>query len=224
MNLSFSNNGVYPGAGMSLRALQQDMAVKGGPHTASFDRVLSKVESDGIAGELTRKYRLSVALESISKDEKEMEKRIRSGSLSDVTLAPNIVEKMKTDPKLRVKIESDIDTYLNQDVPELQALESFGVSVVASGIIIHEDGSKTVWSASVTSPEEVEKGKKIEAEKQKEKEAKRARLEAAYHAQDWTSVTLQPRDFHPLDNVSGSYTNPLVGLELTRRLPSPNKS
>ncbi|KIV55086.1 hypothetical protein AM501_23220 [Aneurinibacillus migulanus] len=73
----------------------------------------------------------------------------------------------------------------------------------------------------------MEKGKKIEAEKQKGKEAKRARLEAAYHAQDWTSAILQIpslRDSRPLDNVSGSYTNPLAGLELTRRLPSPNKS
>ncbi|MEZ2659370.1 DUF6033 family protein [Aneurinibacillus aneurinilyticus] len=224
MNLALFNNEIYPGTGASLRSLQQSTAVKESSHMASFDRVLSKVESDGIVDELTRKYGLSVTLESIPKDEKKMEKRIRNGNLSDVTIAPNIAEQMKTDPKLRAKVESDIDMYLKQDIPELQAHEGFGVSVVASGIIIHEDGSKTVWSACVTSPEEVEKGKRIEAEKQKEKEAKRARLEAAHHAQNWISVTLQTsslRDARPFDNVSGS-SNPLAALELARMLPTPN--
>ncbi|MHA6529124.1 DUF6033 family protein [Paenibacillus sp. BAC0078] len=122
---------------------------------------------------ISEKYGLSVGVEAIAKNEKDIVGRGKSGNLQDVVIAPNILQQMKTDGALREKIYGYINYYTTEDKQAFEQLEQLGgVNIVGRSLIVHEDGTYTIWSAGVTSPEEVEKGKKIEAEKQKEKAQK----------------------------------------------------
>lgn len=164
-------------AALNSRLWRQSELSKGNSGSIVFNQLLTKMDNEGMAGELSRKYGLSVGLEAIPKSEQEIVKRGRSGTLKDVTIAPGIVDRMKGDPALRAKVEGHINDYVNIDLPSFKRMENmYGVTLVASSIIIHDDGTRTVWSASITSPEEVEKGKKMEEVKRKEKEKERARL------------------------------------------------
>ncbi|TYA14664.1 hypothetical protein FRY98_02995 [Paenibacillus faecis] len=138
----------------------------------AFTATESEVEA------ISKKYGLSVGVETIPRNEKEVVRRGASGSLQDVVIAPNILETMKVDPVLKEKIYGYINYYTNEDRAAFENMELFGgVKLVGRSLIIHPDGTYTIWSASETSPEEVEKGKKIEAEKQKEN-AEKARQAA----------------------------------------------
>jgi len=177
---------------------------------SNFDDIMLRTESYSIDQALMKKYGLAVAIQSVPKNEEEMERLIRNG----------IIEKMKTDSKVKTNVEKSIELYLNREIPSLKSLGSLGVTVVASGVIIHEDGTTTVWSASETSQEEKEKGKKIQEEKQKEREAERLRLEEAYKGKYSTNILVQsmvsidtPINF----SLDESFVNSLAALELKAR-------
>lgn len=167
-------------AALNTGQLPQSNAVRSGASFVDFKQFLSTAGLKGFGEEIAKKYGLSVGLQAIPKNEQEIVRRGRSGSLNDIMIAPGIAEKMENDPSLRAKVEGYIDDYVHNDLPSFERMENmYGVTCVASSLIIHEDGTRTVWSASVTSPEEVEKGKKIEAAKQKEKQEVQARWKAA---------------------------------------------
>lgn len=161
------------------RSIQPQNTVTTDAASVAFNNVLATVTAAPNEAEaIAKKYGLSVGVEAIPKIEKEIVRRGTSGSLQDVVIAPNILEKMKVDPALKDKIYGYINYYTNEDQQAFKQMEQLhGVKLVGRSLIIHEDGTYTIWSAGETSPEEVEKGKKIEAEKQKEK-AEKARQAA----------------------------------------------
>jgi len=157
---------------LQSQPLQQNIAMRENNNYSSFDDIMLRTESSSIDQTLMKKYGLAVAIQSVPKNEEEMERLIRNGNLSDITIAPNTIEKMKTDSKAKTNVEKSIELYLNREIPSLKSLGSLGVTVVASGVIIHEDGTTTVWSASETSQEEKEKGKKFKKRSERRKKQK----------------------------------------------------
>ncbi|MBU5444553.1 hypothetical protein [Paenibacillus sp. MSJ-34] len=102
---------------------------------------------------ISEKYGLSVGIENVPKHEKEIVRRGTSGSLQDVVIAPGILQRMKTDIALREKVYGYMNYYTNEDRRAFMQMEQmYGVNVVGRSLIIHEDGTYTIWSASVTSP------------------------------------------------------------------------
>ncbi|KKO53861.1 DUF6033 family protein [Paenibacillus sp. DMB20] len=161
MNISAANNMEYLASAMNMRHLKQSNVVSGSSDSVDFKQLLSKVDLEGVRDGISKKYGLSVGLEAIPKNEEEIVRRGKSGGMMDVMIAPSIAEKMIGDPALRAKVEGYIDYYSNVERPGFERTDKmYGITTVASSLIIHEDGTRTVWSASVTSPEEVEKGKK----------------------------------------------------------------
>ncbi|WP_461614394.1 DUF6033 family protein [Clostridium sp. Marseille-QA1073] len=221
MSLSALNNWNYKlFNALQNQSLQQNISMRENNNYSNFDDIMLRTESSSTDQALMKKYGLSVAIQNVPKNEEEMERLIRNGSLSDITIAANIIKKMKTDSKVKTNVEKSIELYLNREIPSLKSLESLGVTVVASGVIIHEDGTTTVWSASETSQEEKEKGKKIQEEKQKEREAERLRLEEVHKGKYSTNILLQsmvsidtPINF----SLDDSFVNSLAALELKVR-------
>ncbi|WP_291562926.1 MULTISPECIES: DUF6033 family protein [unclassified Clostridium] len=221
MSLSALNNWNYKLFNtLQNQSLQENIAMRENNNHNNFNDIMLRIESSSIDHSLMKKYGLSVAIQSVPKNEEEMERLIRNGNLSDITIAPNIIEKMKTNSKIKANVEKSIELYLNREIPSLKSLESLGVTVLTSGVIIHEDGTTTVWSASETSQEEKEKGKKIQEEKQKEREAERLRLEATYKGKYSTNILLQSMlsmDTHINFSLDESFVNSLPALELKVR-------
>ncbi|WP_438497805.1 DUF6033 family protein [Paenibacillus sp. IHBB 3054] len=115
-------------------------------------------------------YDFTVSIETIPADDKDITKRGTSGSLQEVVVAPNILHLMSKDPSIKKRVYGYIDSYIHEDLKSLAQMEEMhGVTVTGHSLIIHKDGTYTVWSASVASPEDVERGRRIEADKQKEK-------------------------------------------------------
>ncbi|OMD41578.1 hypothetical protein BSK56_26715 [Paenibacillus borealis] len=115
-------------------------------------------------------YDFTVSIETIPADDKDITKRGTSGSLQEVVVAPNILHLMSKDPSIKKRVYGYIDSYIHEDLKSLAQMEELhGVTVTGHSLIIHKDGTYTVWSASVASPGEVEKGRRIEADKLKEK-------------------------------------------------------
>ncbi|MFD0714462.1 DUF6033 family protein [Paenibacillus sp. GCM10027626] len=174
---------------LTTRSEQQKNKTTTGATSVVFEKVLTAA-TEKEAQSISEKYGLSVGIENIPKNEQEIVRRGRSGSLQDVVIAPGILQKMKTDTALREKVYGYINYYTNEDQRAFMQMEQmYGVNVVGRSLIIHEDGTYTIWSASETSPEEVEKGKQIEAEKRKEKAEQERK--ASQDAEKYTSA-------HPL--------------------------
>lgn len=186
---------------LTTRSEQQKNKITTDTPLVGFDKALSAA-TENEAQAISEKYGLTVGIENIPKNEKEIVRRGRTGSLQDVTIAPGILQKMKTDTALKEKVYGYINYYTNEDQRAFMQMEQMrGVTTVGRRLIIHEDGTYTIWSACVTSPEEVEKGKKIEAEKQKEK-AEQEQHQALLDAEYTSSLPLHFMDILPAQTIS----------------------
>ncbi|TNJ68093.1 hypothetical protein FE784_00035 [Paenibacillus hemerocallicola] len=190
MNM-FVSGGVESSAAMYTRFMQLNKAGLAGRGPTGFGHVLAQAYSRNVTSGLSGLYGVSVGVESIPKDEREISNRGRNGELKDVMIPPSVAEKMQSDPALRAKVEGSIYHYIHVERPDfIRTDQLYGIKTVGSSLIIHEDGTWTIWSASVTSPEEVEKGRKLEAEKLKRRAGER-QLEELRGSSAWLGMTAQ---------------------------------
>ena len=86
----------------------------------------------------------NLQINSISKDQKTLDKMGQTMSGNDVIIAPNILEEMATNPEKANYYESKIDDYFNNFVPRETAICAAQGKVFEScGVIVHEDGTIT---------------------------------------------------------------------------------
>jgi len=100
----------------------------------------------------------------------------------NVIIAPNILEKMASDPKARQHYEKKIQAHFDTNGEANAFMAMHGRRIVSSGVIIHPNGEVTYYSSSDYTPEEkarLERAMKEEdeAKAQKRLEEKR-RLDA----------------------------------------------
>jgi hypothetical protein len=131
----------------------------------SFEDVLSKQGSKSVLSELENKFGIKISVKAIPKT-KEAVKSVYSNSVGkgNVTIAPNILNKMSTNPQLQNKVEAIIQDHFDSSVNDKPG--------DASGVIIHPDGTATFWViGDYLTPAEREKiQKEVEADKKKKAE------------------------------------------------------
>ncbi|MCU6793800.1 hypothetical protein OB236_16975 [Paenibacillus sp. WQ 127069] len=189
MNMSISDS-AESSAAMYTR-MQLNKAGLDGLGPTGFEQLLAQVYTRNVTSGLSGLYGVSIGVESIPKGEREIANRGRRGGLKDVMIPPSVAEKMRSDPALRAKVEGAILHYVHVERPDFTKKDQlYGIRTIDSSLIIHEDGTWTIWSASIASPEEMEKGRKIEAEKLKKRAVER-QLEAMRDGSAWLGMTVQ---------------------------------
>lgn len=113
---------------------------------------------------------------------------------SNVIIAPNILEKMASDPKSRQFYEQKIQAHFDT-IPEANAFMAVhGRQIVASGVVIHPDGKVTYYSKSDYTPQEkarLEKAMKEEDEEKARKRAEEKRLDELARLRYWERIHAQ---------------------------------
>jgi len=98
----------------------------------------------------------------------------------NVIIAPNILEKMASDPKARQYYEKKIQGHFDA-IPKANAFMAMhGRQIVSSGVIVHPNGEVTYYSSSDYTPEEkarLEKAMKEEDEAKAKKREEQKRLD-----------------------------------------------
>lgn len=161
-----------------------------------FEDNLSKVKVNSVLKELEEKFGMKIDIRSVKKGNKNVSKYATSAVASPIAIAPNILEKMSTDLELKQKITSCVQKHIDSIPSGRKFLAAHGRQLVATGTIVHEDGTVTHWTMSNQTPEEKEKiRKQIEAETKEKLERKEVFLKPS------KEVTNQ---FHNLNFLTSS--------------------
>ena len=96
-----------------------------------------------------------------------------SMSGTDVVIAPNMLEKMASDPKIANRIEGTIDYFFNNIPKYEQEAAAMGLKFESCGCVVHEDGTVTYICGCADSPERVAEVDRINKEKREKDAAKR---------------------------------------------------
>ncbi|MHA6531752.1 DUF6033 family protein [Paenibacillus sp. BAC0078] len=153
-------NGINP---ISLTRPPQQPEIKASTETSpfSFTATLAAVTaaSQAQVQRIKRKYGLNVGILSVGSDEKEITDLGASDSLPELVIAPNILQQMVKDTVLSKKVYSYIDDFVNEEPKGLNHMgQKLGMKAMGRSLIIHKDGTFTVYgSSSAASPEDVEK-------------------------------------------------------------------
>lgn len=137
-----------------------------------FSEALAEVNTatEDQAQKIRDKYGLTVGIATLTADEQDIAKRAAGGGLPEVVIAPNILQQMSRNPATKRKVYGYLDNYINDGTRSLEQKEQrYGVKVAGRSLIIHKDGTYTVWPAMAGSREEVMKGGRIGSDQQKEK-------------------------------------------------------
>lgn len=116
----------------------------------------------------------NVRIESVSRDQKGLDKIAKSMSGNDVVIAPNILEQMANDSEKAAYYEREIDYFFNTVIPRETAIcASKGLVFEPCGVVVHEDGTVTYICGCSDSPERVAEVNAINKAKQEKRAAQR---------------------------------------------------
>lgn len=116
----------------------------------------------------------NVRIESVSRDQKSLDKIAKSMSGNDVVIAPNILEQMANDSEKAAYYEGKIDYFFNTVIPRETAIcASKGLVFEPCGVVVHEDGTVTYICGCSDSPERVAEVNAINKAKQEKRAAQR---------------------------------------------------
>lgn len=116
----------------------------------------------------------NVRIESVSRDQKGLDKIAKSMSGNDVVIAPNILEQMANDSEKAAYYERKIDYFFNTVIPRETAIcASKGLVFEPCGVVVHEDGTVTYICGCSDSPERVAEVNAINKAKQEKRAAQR---------------------------------------------------
>lgn len=131
-----------------------------------------KTQSEAYMDHLKEKYGV-VRVESIGKDQHSLDHAGATMSGTDVVIAPNMLEKMASDPKIANRIEGTIDYFFNNIPKYEQEAAAMGLKFESCGCVVHEDGTVTYICGCADSPERVAEVDRINKEKREKEAAKR---------------------------------------------------
>lgn len=147
---------------------------------STFSHKLAEVKSNDILSELENYYGVKIDVRSIAKDDKSVISYATSLGASPIAIAPNILEKMKTDEELKERIIGCINKHIESIPSGRKFLNAHGLQLTATGTIVHEDGTVTHWVVGDETPEQKEKiRKQMEAEEAAKLARKRSNKEAS---------------------------------------------
>ena len=85
-----------------------------GAEATGFAEVYQAQTQEQDIKDLENKYGVSIGVQSIPKDHKSIEKYVLGSGCKEITLAPNIVERMYTNPSYGQKIEEKIAGHISR--------------------------------------------------------------------------------------------------------------
>ncbi|GMQ64903.1 DUF6033 family protein [Vallitalea maricola] len=169
-----------------------------------FSDKLAEVKSNDILNELENYYGVKIDVKSIGKDDKSVSSYATSLGASPIAIAPNILEKMKTDEELKERITGCISRHIESIPSGRKYLMAHGRQLIATGTIVHEDGTVTHWTVSDESPEQKEK---IRKQMETEEEEKLARKKAINEASEDYMNKIRSNNYYTsiikVDNIVG---------------------
>lgn len=140
-----------------------------------FSDKLNDVKSNDVINELENYFGVKIDVRTISKEKKSISSYAVSAGASPIAIAPNIIEKMSSDMELKQRITGCIRRHIDSIPSGKRYLMARGRQLMATGTIVHEDGTVTHWTMSDESPEQKEKIKKqMEAETEEKSARKKA--------------------------------------------------
>lgn len=149
----------------SLPSIKNNKTINIFNKNIKFEDSLNKVKVNSLLKELEEKFGMKIDVRSVKKGDKNVSKYATSPGTSPIVIAPNILEKMTTDLALKQRITGCIQKHIDSIPSGRKFLAVHGRQLIATGTIVHEDGTVTHWTMSDETPEEKEKIKKqIEAE------------------------------------------------------------
>ncbi len=149
---------------------------------ATFLSTLSKVQmqSDSYLSQLQMKFGSKVSVQNLEYSKANIN-HIGSSTVGtgNVIIAPNILEKMASDPQARQHYEKKIQAHFDTNGEANVFMAIRGRRIVSSGVVIHPNGEVTYYSSSDYTPEE--KARLERAMKEEDKAKAKKRLEEKRH-------------------------------------------
>jgi hypothetical protein len=146
-----------------------------GTSGTGFAEVLQSQTKEQFIKELGEKYGVSIGIQSVPKGDKNVEKYVLSSACKQITLAPNIVARMQSNPDYCREIEAKIAESVNRKDDMKAQLKDMNRDYIDSGMIVHDDGSVTYWVMSDDTPEEKARIRKAMAAEAEAKAERRER-------------------------------------------------
>ena len=143
-------------------------------NTSSFKTEIHDIQSQQLLASLEKQFG-KINIQSIANNKKAIENYIANNSTCSVTIAKNVLEDMVTNAKLKEHITDCIKLHQDSIPAGKRFLAAHGRRLIATGTIVHEDGTVTHWCLSDYTPEEKERLEKQIEKEQKEKD-ERAKL------------------------------------------------
>lgn len=138
----------------------------GSEQASSYAKLYTAQAGEKLIASLEQKYGYEISIKSIAKDQKSIERHVMGQGSAKITIAPNILEEMVGNASFLQHIEGKISQMAEIDRTLPQKLALYDREYIASGMIVHEDGSVTYWVMSDDTPE-----KKAEIQKKMQEEA-----------------------------------------------------
>lgn len=165
-----------------------------GMNKANFMEQLKETDSsriDTYKKYLEKKYG-NIKIQSVEKDQGNIDRVGKSMSGSDVIIAPNILKQMANDPEKAAYYEGKIDDFFHA-TPELKAaFAAKGLDYQPCGVVIHDDGNVTYIGGCSDSPERIAEVNAINKAKQQKKVAQRKQqMEAVYKQKKCSNKTFK---------------------------------
>ncbi len=154
-----------------------------GMNKANFMEQLKETDSsriDTYKKYLEKKYG-NIKIQSVEKDQGNIDRVGKSMSGSDVIIAPNILKQMANDPEKAAYYEGKIDDFFHATPKLKAAFAAKGLDYQPCGVVIHDDGNVTYIGGCSDSPERIAEVNAINKAKQQKKVAQRKQqMEAVY--------------------------------------------
>lgn len=131
---------------------------------------ISKV--DAYTEYLRSKYG-NVRIQSVGKDQQDLDRAGKSMNGSDVVIAPNILKQMANDSEKAAYYEGKIDDFFNATPMLTASFAAKGLVYEPGGVVVHEDGSVTYIGGCSDSPERVREVNEINKAKREKEAAQR---------------------------------------------------
>ena len=163
-------------------ATERNLQSQGYVSNATFASVLTKAQrqSESYLSQLQMKFGSKISVQNLEYGKANIN-HIGSSTAGtgNVIIAPNILEKMASDPQARQHYEKKIQGHFDT-IGEANAFMAIrGRRIVSSGVIIHPNGEVTYYSSSDYTPEE--KARLERAMKEEDEAKAKKRLEEKRH-------------------------------------------
>lgn len=168
-----AKNASLTGVGTFMELLQY--GVENTSCSFSSNEVGQSERTEAYMNHLKEKYGV-VRIENVGKDQHSLDKVGGTMGGTDVVIAPNMLEKMASDPKVAGEIEGKIDHFFS-NIPkyEMEAA-AMGLKFESCGCVVHEDGTVTYICGAEDPPERVAEVNRINKEKREKEAAQRKEL------------------------------------------------